>query len=242
MHMLKSVSNDTLLKGECMLSQEKISEFLFETFLFRGIELKEKEKLSQILEFSYREFPSKSEIFSPECFEQSIGFVYSGSVRVYKASKSKETLLNTLGKGKSFGAAALFGNKPEYPTRITAKGDTVIIFLCGKNLEKVMKASHRVTMNYIAFLSEKIRFLNDKINGFAARSVEEKVAKYITDKTTPAINSFSVENLSKTASLLGIGRASLYRTLKEFHSKEIINFSNGNISALNREALLCIAN
>ena len=148
-------------------------------------------------------------------------FVLSGEIRVY-GGKDCRVLLNCIGAGGCFGASTLFGGKEEFPTRIVAPKSTTLFRISEERLEILLRTYPQAAINYVTFLSSRIRFLNHRLDAFAVRSAESKVAAFLLDNTDPCGYLCTSLNMSEIASSLGIGRASFYRILDSFVTEGFI--------------------
>lgn len=72
-------------------------------------------------------------------------------------------IMNTLGAGDIFGVAALFHSHSDYVTTLTASSPCRVFFIPQEALEQRMRENYLVAENYIRFLSERVYFLNKKI-------------------------------------------------------------------------------
>lgn len=167
----------------------------------------------------------KGEIFVSD--KNVLVFILKGSASVFGKTKEKTVLLNTLYAGEIFGMASLFGGKCE-TSEIVAREECTFALLSQKEIEEVMKNDITFTSNYISVLSDKIRFLNKKISFFTSGSAENRVLEYLL--SLPVYNhQIEVEmNLSKLASTLDIGRASLYRAFDALEEKGLFK-REGNV-------------
>lgn len=144
-----------------------------------------------------------------------LSFVLEGELRVY-GGKDCRVLLNSIGSGGCFGVSTLFGGKEEFPTRIVAYTDATLFRISEENLKKLLRTYPQAAINYVTFLSDRIRFLNRRVESFAVRSAESKVASFLLANTDEDGLLDTHLNMSEIASALGIGRASFYRILDTF--------------------------
>ena len=78
-------------------------------------------------------------IYTPSAFERSLGVVLSGRVQV-----TKETLLvSVLEPGSLFGAAALFQEREDYATTLTARTPCALLLLPQSLVEQLLERSPR---------------------------------------------------------------------------------------------------
>ena len=210
-------------------------------FIFKGLSNEERKEILSRCEYSLARYSKGEKIFDGESFERSIAFILNGRAEVFRADSSKRTLLSSLEVGDSFGASALFSDNEPFPTAIFAKSECDIMFISQSQMEVLISASPQIATNYIKFLSNKIRFLNDKINSFSSKSTEEKTAKFLINNSPDGVLTSSL-NMKQISSSLGLGRASLYRTLSSFEERGLISKNGSQILITNFKGLKKIIN
>ena len=156
-----------------------------------------------------------------------IGAIYKGKA-VIKSGKDG-VIIKKITTGDIFGAASLFA-KPDHITYVSAVSNCIVICLSKEFINKCIEFDNTMAKNYIAFLAQKITFLNSKINSYTAKSAENKLYSYLLQ--LPRANNEITLNvsLSTIAKMIGVGRATLYRSLEKLemsgaitkHGKKII--------------------
>ncbi|MBQ5810860.1 MAG: Crp/Fnr family transcriptional regulator [Clostridia bacterium] len=116
-----------------------------------------------------------------------------------------------------FGAASLFGGG-EYVSTLLAASESWVIYVSQEKLIELMGRSFRVAQNYINFLSEKVRFLNSRIENFTADCSSSALYEHLCRKADEKGRLLPPENMSKLARLLNMGRTSLYRAIEELET------------------------
>ena len=208
---------------------------LFDTFLFSGLtEGEAKEALSHAAPRTVR-FASGDVIVAAGDRFSAIGIVAEGEIAIARGGEHRKVLHRTLGRGEIFGASSLFGNEGGFPTTVTAPNGATVILLGEKDVRAMMTAVPRVAENYIRMLTGKIRFLNRRLDTLAGRSAEERVAEHLLHDIG-ADGSLGITK-SALASLLGLGRASLYRILDLFEEKGWIKPHRDRIELTDAAAL-----
>lgn len=213
------------------------SSFLKKTFLFKGIDEDDIDRLiknARIEEISYQR---ADVIYSPEDFEKKIGFVYRGECTVGRQSGGAIVPLNTVKEGESFGIVAVFSDRDEFPTLVTAKAPSTVIFFSADDVHKLVRLDSRIALNVIEFLTAKINFMNDKVAAFSGGCVEEKLASYLLGLKRKYGSSEFDFNKKKSAEALNCGRASLYRAIASLESEGYISFENKKIHINDQEGL-----
>lgn len=191
-------------------------KILEDIFLFKNLSDEEKKQI--ISGFAEPEIFKKGEkIYSTENFSRALCVIAKGTA----TAKSGAVVRREFCAGDIFGAAALFGESDTYATDIYASSDCSAYFIGEEKLKEIFARYPVCAENYIAFLSEKIRFLNKKIELFSAASAMQKLYIYICE------NSGKKLNLSAVSRAAGIGRTSIYRALAELEKNGMVIKENG---------------
>ena len=164
-----------------------------------------------------------------------LGVLLSGKACVYGKGSDRPVLLNRLEEADVFGAATVFFSEREAVSTVSAKTKCRILFIEREILETVMKNDFAVASAYIAFLSEKICFLNRKITGFTAKSADSALAGHLLRSADE--NGELAVNMSRVASTLGIGRTTLYRAVELLKTDGAIAYDGKKMRILDREIL-----
>lgn len=157
-----------------------------------------------------------------------IGILLTGTAQVCRRGETGETVvMRMIGKGEVFGAASVFGTWKEGSSSITAAAICKVIYISEDDLRRIMTEYPAVALNYIGYLSDKIRFLNRRIDMFSAGSAVGKVYEYIV--TTADENGFSDAGfgMAELARRLKCGRTSLYRAVDSLESSGLISRAKG---------------
>lgn len=181
-------------------------------------------------------------VFSSTSHIPCLCFIEAGAVTVSRCEGGNTVLLSQLSAGDCVGAASLFGAGNSYPTTVQASCPLTLLIVEEKDLESLLSINHKVALAHIRYLSDKIRFLNDKIDSLSGRSSESKLAKYLLcymDEDGIFRPRFS---MTKIAASLDISRASLYRLLDQMEQSGLIENVSGMIKILNKNAIERMAN
>ena len=151
---------------------------LAETFLFRGAP-PEAVELARTDPRTVRQENGKGGvIYAPHAFRRCLGVVLEGRVQVNKGA----LIMSVLEPGDLFGAAALFNDRADYATTLTARAPCRVLLLPQALVEELMGRFPEVGRNYVAYLSGRICFLSGKIDALTAGSAERKVAQYLLSR------------------------------------------------------------
>ena len=177
-------------------------------FLFRG--LSDEEQTALLREAPPPErFEKGAIIYSAHRFRRAVGVVQRGEVLILRDA----AVLNRLDAGAVFGAAALYGEQEQYVTEIQAATACEIRFFDEALLRQWMQRDFRIAENYIGFLSDRIRFLNQRIASFTAGDTEQRVLTFLRQHTDESGLVTLPHSMSELSKMLDMGRTSLYRAL-----------------------------
>ena len=197
------------------------------SFLFRGVP---EEGLEWALEQSRKETALKNAVlYTTRHFRRSLGLVLSGKVRVTRG----DLFVGKLGPGEWFGAAALFNEREEYPSTLTALADGEVLFLSQETVTELMERWPGAGANYVRYLSDRICFLSDRLNSLAAGSAEEKVEQFLR-RSADADGVICVP-ATAVAQALGLGRASVYRAFETLEERGVLTRDHKKFIIKSRE-------
>ena len=176
--------------------------------LFEGVEQSQAMQLLQTYA-QLQTFEKGQIIYSPGHYQHSLGIIVRGRAVV---EKECGVLLNDLGAGQCFGAAALFVPQDQYVTTVRAKTGCSILFLSMEQMRDILLQNPAIAFNYIRFLSGRIQFLNRKIDSFTAPGAQQALLSYLRQQPGGKSVGLSMVKLSE---MLNIGRTSLYRAVEQ---------------------------
>ena len=194
-------------------------------FLWQGIRKETVEKYLSALPLPMV-FEKGTVIYKEQEFPRALAVILEGKLTV--CSHSGATV-RTLSAGDVFGVTALF-DCAQYASTITALSRVKLQFIQEEQLQKWMEETPAVSMNYIRFLHQRIRYLNQKIRLYTEDSVEQRLMGYIKSHATQN-GEILLGSIASLARELNIGRTSLYRTLEQLEAK-------GKIAKRNRKWFL----
>ena len=201
------------------------------TFLFRNAGRDIVERTAADPRCTREQFPKGGRIYSPRQFRRSLGVVLAGELRVTKG----KLVVSILRPGELFGEAALFHTRNRYETTITAKTACTAAFLPQELVEELLGESRTVCGNYIRYLSERIHFLNRKIEGLTTPGAAGKLARYLLEEDRKG--GAAVCSATELARRLDVSRASLYRAFEALESAGILQREGKRLLLLDRAAL-----
>lgn len=183
-----------------------------DTFLFSGIPEEGVRALLGTPDVRVEHFEKDAVIFDRDSRARALGLILFGSCAVTKDSETGSMPMSVLREGDLFGAASLFHEPERYVARILAASSAWVLFIGEEALKSMMRADFRVAENYLAYLTARIRFLSDRLDGFLPQSVEERVLRYMEQRAQNGLYKPDW-SVSALAEALRVSRTTLYRAL-----------------------------
>jgi len=162
-------------------------------------------------------------MLSSEEIRRGLVVLLRGSAIVYKNCEGgRRVIMSRLGPGDIFGMTTLFYEAREVPTQVVASAACSLLVLKKPLVERMLRESPELARSYITLLSERIHFLGRRLGTFTGGDT--------TEKLLDALESFprsggAIEvpySMTQLASVLGVGRASLYRAMDELAQEGIL--------------------
>ncbi len=162
--------------------------------------------------------------------------VLRGSVCVYRREGGQNVLLNTIKDTGVFGAAQLFCGEAAFSS-VKASSSCSCLQIPKDAVCELLKNDFAFTENYVAFLSDRIRFLNKKIASFTAGNGEKTLAGYLLSLCPEDGVVQLNQNMSRLASSLNLSRPTLYRAFISLSDRGIIEKNGKEIKIKSVEKL-----
>ncbi len=155
-------------------------------------------------------------VFSKDNYSPVICIIIKGEARVSKG----ETVISHIKDGEIFGAAFLYNPSYEFENTVTALTPLKVVIIEKAGIDKLIQNDKSLSFNYITYLSERIGFLNSKIDGYTKPTAEEKLLLYL--KKNADVNNGKCEitvSMTELSHVLHISRASLYRVIENLEQQ-----------------------
>lgn len=179
-------------------------------------------------------------VFEAFDYRNCLGIVLDGGIAVTKKSGAR-FLMADLGRGSLFGAANLYDDEDAgVVTVLTASSACRIVFFPRALVEALMGEVNGIALNYIRFLTGRVRFLNDRIQGLVSGSAEAALKQYLLRHSVTRGEKLVVPltgSVSSLAETLNIGRASLYRAFQALQRAGAVRKNGRNIEIIDPTGL-----
>lgn len=158
-----------------------------------------------------------------------LGIVISGSAIIKRRNDiGAEITIRTITKDELFGSASVFGSWKNGMSSIIAKTACEVIYIKEEKFCEILKQYSQMSLNYITYLSDRIRFLNRKLDAFTTKSTEERLYEYLLSQADTDGNINLGFGMAELARRLQVGRTSIYRDIESLENKELISRNGHN--------------
>jgi len=189
-----------------------------DTFLFSGISEEDVRALLGEDGVHVSHYEKDQVIFERTTKARALAVILYGSCLVTKESETGRMPMSVLKQLDLFGAAALFHHEPDYVARVAAAESTWVLLIPEEALKSMMKRDFRIVENYLDYLTARIRFLSERLDGFLPQSVEDRVLRHIASHAENGVYR-SEWSVSALADALRISRTTLYRAIDKLVSE-----------------------
>ena len=163
------------------------------------------------------------------------GFLYvvlSGCIVIEKqASDGRFVTLGRAVPQSAVNAASVF-LKGEALSRLMTQEDSVLLCISESSLREAILRGGIFALNMTEFLASRISFLNRKITSFAGYSAYSRLHMYLEENNSSGEVTIPM-SMTEFAEFLGVGRASLYRTLDQLEREGRIERAGRKITIHN---------
>lgn len=198
-----------------------------------GLTTDEKKEALSLLDSTWH-FQKGDVIYSADNFKNALGVIITGTAFALNSGDS-ELYMKTFSPGSFFGAAAVFGGNEKYVSTIIAKTDVDVLFLEESKLSEIFTKFPKTAINYITFLTDKIRFLNTKLSLLSCPTAEDTLFEYFKSTADKDGNATLPKSMTLLSRMLGVSRASLYRCIDTLIDSGKIQRENNIIKVIKNE-------
>jgi CRP/FNR family transcriptional regulator, cyclic AMP receptor protein len=163
-------------------------------------------------------FPKQATIIMEGDETSSLYIILSGKVRVFSSDeKSKEVTLLMQEPGSYFGEIALLTDEPRSASVVTLEKTTCAVISKSDFINWLMNHPD-IAITLLGVLSEKIRYLTDKVRQMALSNVYERVVKALQEMAVVEGNVSIIHNRptqQELASMVGASREMINKIMHE---------------------------
>ena len=172
-------------------------------------------------------FQKDEVLYSRESIKKCIGVILRGEARVVKDYLT----VSVLSRGGQFGTVFLYNDAEHFVNTVSAKTDCKVVFLEKEGIDRLMAGNQAVCEAYIAYLSKRIYFLNEKIEAYTAPNAEEKLLHYLNSvcDRNKTVNQVCITELARQ---INVSRAGIYRALESLSANGKLLYGGKKITLL----------
>lgn len=170
-----------------------------------------------------------------------IFYIVKGEVKTYKTNEDGKELITDLFKDQSFfGFTSFLTNKP-YTENAEAILPTEIIKVEKNELLSLIKSNPQLGLNFLDQLTSDLDAVKEHLMHLAYDSVRKKTADALLQLTPEDTNEKLIRiSRSDLASMIGIAKETLTRTLTDFRDEKLIRTNRNTIQVVNSRKLMDI--
>jgi CRP-like cAMP-binding protein len=169
-----------------------------------------------VTSMGHHTFTAGERIFPAPQTDSCLCVLWIGQARVFANSPdpAHAALLRTMGAGAVFGVHCIFNSEIPPQSEIVAHKDCTVVTIPAALWEQVLSTNPPVMAHYVRFLTQRIEFLNQKIQYLTAGCTERRLALYLISQIPQDDVAVRLDiSAVSLADLLDVGRASLYRAM-----------------------------
>jgi CRP/FNR family transcriptional regulator, dissimilatory nitrate respiration regulator len=215
-------------------------DVLAQSPMFKGINSNEAEKLLGQVQYKIRDFSEGHVIYSrnEECNNLSI--VLDGTVRGEMLDYSGKVLkIEDIEAPRPLAPAFLFGQHNRYPVDIVANNEVTLLIIPKESVLKMFQLNTAFLNNYLNAISNRAQFLSNRIWFLSFKTIKGKLAQYVLQLAQPDKTRIELPMThQQLADFFGVTRPALSRAIGEMDSDGYWKAKRGEITILNRQALM----
>ncbi len=219
-------------------------EIISENPLFRGISSSDIEVLFKNGIYQVKKFKPKDIVAIQGGPCNYLMIILSGTVQGQMVDSSGRLIvIEEISAPFAIAVAFIYAEKNELPVSIVALRDSTILFVRRDYFTDILQQNKMVLLNYLTVISNRSKFLSDKIHFLTFRTIKSKIADFLLKqlKQSGTRVIFLEETQQELADMFGVARPSLARTFKEMEDEGLINVERKKITLLDEPKLKRLA-
>ena len=156
---------------------------------------------------------------------QSLVVLTAGQVETRMVGDEREVVMDRLAAPCLLAPAFLFASVGTLPVDVMAIEECTVWTLNREGFVRFIAAHPDVMRRFLRMISDRSRFLSEKVRTFAIKGLRNRVLDYLSLHGI-------ITSVAATAEQLGVARPSLSRVLSEMVEEGIIKYSNKKYSKI----------
>ena len=224
------------------MAQSNPAQLLRNVSLFRDLNDEEIDRIQNIA--IQRTYKKKQIVFHEGAVKEAVYFINSGFIKAFKTDENgHEHIVSILNSGEMFPHTGLFHDHP-YPATAEALIETNLIAIPIRSFEALFMSSPRVAFKVMRVLSEKVKELQEKLQGLTGQDVQDRgvtflimlAENYGVSRDDKIIIEVPMTN-QEFANAIGTTRETFNRLIAQLRKAGILENDRGSITILDLAAL-----
>lgn len=216
-------------------------EVLKQSPLFRGITIDEIEVLINTESHVLREYGKGQTIVWRGDRCDNLMIILTGCVRGEMSDYSGKVLkIEDMRPPQALAPAFLFGENNDFPVNVVATEFSSILILPRTSVLAIMQKSRIFLTNFLNFMSNRAKFLSDRIWLLSFKTLREKISQYLLEQSKGEDVVELSGSQQELADYFGVARPSFARTLGEMQAEGLILVDRRTVRLLKRDSLIYI--
>lgn len=164
----------------------------------------------------------KNEVFiNSSANDKFLAVILKGSGITTTCEKNDSVILSSEKVSDVLGVSLIYSDI-DACIETTSQANTVFLKIKEDQLTELCLSDSQIYKNLMKIMTTKLHWLLKRIKGFTANSAEKKLALYIQDLMNEKSECVLDVSISKLATTLDLGRASLYRAIDTLENNNVI--------------------
>lgn len=217
------------------MKKMNIESFCQKIPLFKNLSQSQIKHIAQSL--LIKNFAKNDTIFFEGDKATSCYIIFSGKVKIYKVSRQgKEQIIHIMQSPDVLAEVPMFAGE-NYPASCAALTESVLLSLSREKLIQLIKTEPQIALNMLALQAQRLREFTLQLESLSTQDTAERLMKYLSTKiSNEGIIKLDL-SLTALASLLGVSRENLSRTISKLVKEKIITYNGKQIQLLAKQKL-----
>jgi CRP-like cAMP-binding protein len=221
---------------------------MFETIiknpLFKGLTIAETEALFSNELFQIKSYDNKDFVAlqGDPCNHMMI--MLKGTVQAQMVDHSGRLIVMAeISAPFAIAPAFLYAEQCEMPVSVVAIKESEILLIRRDVFTDLLQKNKLVLQNYLTMISNRSKFLSDKIHFLTFRTIKSKIADFLLKRAKESNSNVIIldETQQELADIFGVARPSLARTFKDMEEEGLILIERKKMTLLDPQKLKKLA-
>ncbi len=158
-------------------------------------------------------------------FYHSLLIVDTGTVRGEMSNfVGNSVVIEEIGAPRIIAPAIMFASDNRFPVTVTAVDDVVIVSIKQSDFTNLMQSDYRILHNFIRSISDRNKFLSDRVRAMSFGTIKSKIANYLLGQIKQNKNTeFDIiHTQQELADMFGVTRPALSRAIGQLSETGVL--------------------